>query len=87
MFQEVLAAADEIDAALEVNEQEAELLRETAAGYESLEGGYGVVVALRGIVREVGLHAEAMREQLRALRAACVQHPQGKAQSAPPAMH
>jgi hypothetical protein len=73
MFPEINQAADEIDAALEVNEQEAELLRETAANYASLPGGYGVSVALLGIVREVGLHAEALRTQLRALRTACGQ--------------
>ncbi|MGU3544514.1 hypothetical protein [Methylobacterium sp. A52T] len=73
MFPEMLQAADEIDAQLEVNEEEAELLRETAAGYEGLAGGYGIAVALRGIAREVGLHAQAMRDQLQALRAACDQ--------------
>lgn len=86
MFQEVLDAAEEIDAALVVNEQEAELLRETAVQYEGLAGGYGVAVALRGIAREVGLHAEAMRDQLQALRAACAQR-QDDSQGAPPPMH
>lgn len=71
MFPEIHHAADAIDAALEDNEQEAELLRETAANYARLPGGYGVSVALLGVVREVGLHAEALRIQLQALRTAC----------------
>ncbi|MCJ2098901.1 hypothetical protein [Methylobacterium sp. E-046] len=71
MFPEIHHAADAIDEALLINEDEAALLSETAQTYESLPGGYGIAVALRGIVREVGLHAEAMRTQLQAVRAAC----------------
>lgn len=77
MFLEMLTTADEIDAALEVQDEEVELLRETAGQYETLPGGYGIAVALRGIAREVGLHAQAMRDQLQALRTACNQAGEG----------
>lgn len=73
MFPEMLTTADEIDAALDVQDEEVELLRETAGQYEGLAGGYGISVALRGIAREVSIHSEAMRTQLRALRLACGQ--------------
>lgn len=79
MFPEMLMTADEIDAALDVQDEEVELLRETAGQYEALPGGYGIAVALRGIARETLIHSEAMRTQLRALRAACAQHEGGDA--------
>lgn len=74
---EIQQTADAIDAAIEGNEDEAELLREIAGQYESLPGGYGIAVALRGIVSEVGLHAQSMRDQFQALRAACSQEAEG----------
>jgi hypothetical protein len=73
MFPEMLMTADEIDAALDVQDEEVELLRETAGQYEELAGGYGIAVALRNITREVSIHSEAMRTQSRALRTACGQ--------------
>ena len=74
MLENMITAADEIEARLEDQEAEALVLLETAAEYDGLAGFHGVATALRALATECRLHHASMGIQLDALRAAIEPH-------------
>lgn len=74
MFETMIEHANAIEANLELQGSGLDEMLEVAAELDATGGGT-VATALRGIVFEVGMHVEAMRDRIRDLRAACEEHP------------